>query len=67
MEDPNVRLSFLENFLNVICIEGGCGFDLKVICHHIISGNYDYSQAIEAWKRLGHVFLVDEDRLSSGC
>lgn len=51
------RLVWMLNFINNICIDGGCGLDLKEISRDIIKGKLDYIQAIEKWQNLGHYLL----------
>lgn len=50
----NRRLVDLYNFLHIICIEGGCGYDLKDICFNIIFGRVDYNEALVEWQHCGH-------------
>lgn len=48
------RLANLHNFLHIICIEGGCGYDLKSICSDMIIGKIDYNEALAEWRHCGH-------------
>ncbi len=52
------RLTHMYNFLNIICIEGGLGCDLKDVSRRIILGQYTFEEAINEWKRLGHYTLA---------
>lgn len=56
-ENYEQRLVWMLNFINNICIDGGCGLALKEISRDIIKGKLDYNQAIEKWKKLGHHLL----------
>lgn len=47
------RLVNIANFMRVICIEGGCGYDLKEIVNKLIYGKYNYEEAIDEWHHLG--------------
>ena len=55
--DYSKRLTDLYNFLQIVCIEGGCGTDLKDICSEIIIGRINYEEALEEWKKCGHLTL----------
>lgn len=55
--DYNKRLVDLYNFLHIICIEGGCGYDLKDICSEIIIGRIGYEEVLEECKKCGHLTL----------
>lgn len=58
VEDLSTRLYYLENFLATVCIEGGCGYDLKVICQGLIHGEITLTQALYRWKNLGHYVFI---------
>ena len=47
----------MYKFMSSICIEGGCGYDLKQISFEILNGNIDYDQAIRKWQYQGHYLL----------
>lgn len=47
------RLVDIANFMHDICIEGGCGYELKGIVKSLICGNINYEQAINEWHRWG--------------
>lgn len=51
------RLYDLDQFLLTICIEGGCGYDLKQISYKIARGQINLTQAIQEWKSNGHYLL----------
>ena len=51
-EEHNKRLVDLYNFLHIICIEGGCSYDLKDICSEIIIGRIGYEEVLEEWKNV---------------
>lgn len=56
-KEHNKRLIDLYNFLHIICIEGGCGYNLKDICSEIIIGRIGYEEVLEEWKKCGHLTL----------
>lgn len=54
------RLLNMYKFITVICIEGGCGYDFKLISYRIMHGQYNLTEAIDEWLRLGHVLISEE-------
>lgn len=52
-QDYEKRLVDIANFMRIICIEGGCGYELKEIVEKLIYGNINYEQAIDEWYRWG--------------
>ena len=48
------KLETIAMFLSAICIEGGCGYDLKKISSDILNGKSNYKQAIDEWLYYGH-------------
>lgn len=52
-QDYEKRLVDIANFMRIICIEGGCGYDLKGIVEKLIYGNINYEQAIDEWYHWG--------------
>lgn len=51
------KLETIAMFLSAICIEGGCGYDLKKISLDILNGKSNYKQAIDEWLYYGHYLL----------
>lgn len=51
--DYKERLVNILNFMNIICIEGGCGCDVKDIVKGLACGVYNYDSALIEWKRRG--------------
>lgn len=51
------RLVDTYNFINMICIDVGTGYDLKEISQRIILGKINYDEAINEWQRRGHSLL----------
>lgn len=47
------RLLNILNFMNIICIEGGCGCDIKEIMEKLAYGIYNYEDALEEWCERG--------------
>ena len=52
-KDYEQRLLNILNFMNIICIEGGCGCDIKGIVKKLIYGKINYEEAIDEWHHLG--------------
>lgn len=52
-KDYEKRLIDIANFMRIICIEGGCGYDLKIVIEKLIYGKINYKEAIDEWHQLG--------------
>lgn len=53
------RLENVSNFMTVVCIDGGVGYDLKVVVNKLISGDFDFDDAVVWWESQGYCFLTN--------
>lgn len=59
------KLKNVSNFMTVVCIDGGVGYDLKVVVNKLISGEFDFNDAVVWWENQGHYFLTDMSNIAS--
>lgn len=57
MEETDERLSNIYKFILSIIIDEDSMYDFREISKKVLYGIYDYNEAYNEWKKLGHIVL----------